>query len=81
MITCHDVSTLVSAGGLSDAPLVRRLGVRMHLAMCRHCRAFGRQIEAMARAARAAGLMFERECPQDFETRIVQRLRPQGEDR
>ena len=75
MITCHDVSTLVSTGGLSDAPLVRRLGVRMHLAMCRHCRAFRRQIEAIARAARAAGLMFERECPEDFETRMVERLR------
>lgn len=81
MITCHDVSTLVSTGGLSDAPVVRKLGVRMHLAMCRHCRAFRRQIEAIARAARAASLMFEREVPQDFESRIVQRLRPQGEDR
>ena len=78
MISCHDVSMLVSTGGLSDAPLVRRLGVRMHLAMCRHCRAFRRQIEAIARAARAAGVMFERECPQDFETRIVQHLRSHG---
>ena len=76
MMTCHDVSTLVSTGGLSDAPLVRKLGVRMHLAMCRHCRAFRRQIETIARAARAAGLGFEREAPQDFESTIVQRLRP-----
>ena len=79
MMTCHDVSTLVSTGGLPDAPLTRKLGVRMHLAMCRHCRAFRRQIETMARAARAAGLAFERELPQDFESRIVQRLRPHGE--
>jgi predicted anti-sigma-YlaC factor YlaD len=75
-LTCHDVSTLVSTGGLPDAPLARQLGVRMHLAMCRHCRAFRRQIEAIARAARAAGLAFERELPQDFESKIVQRLRP-----
>ena len=75
MMTCHDVSTLVSTGGLSDAPLVRKLGVRMHLAMCRHCRALRRQIETIARAARAAGLAFERELPQDFESKIVQRLR------
>ena len=78
MMTCHDVSTLVSTGGLPDAPLVRQWGVRIHLAMCRHCRAFRRQIETIARAARAAGLAFERELPQDFESTIVQRLRPQG---
>lgn len=75
VMTCHDVSTLVSTGGLPDAPLVRQMGARMHLAMCRHCRAFRRQIEAIARATRAAGLAFEREQPQDFESKIVQRLR------
>ena len=75
MMTCHDVSTLVSTSGLSDAPLVRKLEIRMHLAMCRHCRAFRRQIEAIAGAARAAGLAFERELPEDFESKIVQRVR------
>jgi predicted anti-sigma-YlaC factor YlaD len=76
MMTCHDVSTLVSTGELPEAPLVRRLGVRMHLAMCRHCRAFRRQVATIARAARAARLAFERELPEDFESKIVQRLRP-----
>jgi len=76
MMTCHDVSTLVSSGALPDASLVRQWGVRMHLAMCRHCRAFRRQVETVARAAHAAGLAFERELPQDFESRIVQRLHP-----
>jgi predicted anti-sigma-YlaC factor YlaD len=76
MMTCHDVSTLVSTGGLPEAPFGRRLGVRMHLAMCRHCRAFRRQVETIGRAARAAGLAFERELPEDFASRIVQRLRP-----
>ncbi len=80
MMTCHDVSTLVSTGGLSDAPLVRKLQVRLHLAMCRHCRAFRRQIEAIARASRAAALAFEHELPQDFESKIVQRLPRQRDD-
>ena len=74
MITCHDVSMLVSTGGLPDAPFMRKLGVRLHLAMCRHCRAFRRQIKAIARAARAAGLAFERELDTDFASRLVQRL-------
>jgi predicted anti-sigma-YlaC factor YlaD len=76
MMSCHDVSTLVSTGALAEAALVRRLGVRMHLAMCRHCRRFWRQVATIARAARAASLAFERELPGDFESKIVQRLRP-----
>lgn len=75
MMTCHDVSTLVSTGGLHETLLVRRLGVRMHLAMCRHCRAFRRQVETIGRAARAAALAFERELPEDFESKLVQRVR------
>lgn len=78
MMTCHEASTLVSTGGLTDAPFLRKLGVRMHLAMCRHCRAFRLQIEAIAGAARAAAMVFEREPPQDFEAAIVRRLRPHG---
>ena len=74
MMTCHDVSTLVATGGLMEAPLIRRLSVRMHLAMCDHCRTFRRQIEVIARAARAAGLTFERELPEDFAARVVRRL-------
>jgi hypothetical protein len=74
MMTCHDVSILVSTGGLPEAPLVRQWAVRMHLAMCRHCRAFRRQIEAIARAARAAGLAFDREPSRNFEGNIVDRM-------
>lgn len=81
MMTCHDVSTLVSTGGLPGAPFMRRMEIRMHLAMCGHCRAFRRQIETIARAARAAGLAFERELPQEFASTIVQRLRALDEGR
>jgi anti-sigma factor ChrR (cupin superfamily) len=76
MMTCHDVSTLVATGGLIEAPLMRRLSVRVHLGMCDHCRTFRRQIEVIARAARAAGLTFERELSEDFEARVVKRLQP-----
>ena len=78
MMTCHDVSTLVATGGLTGAPLMRRLSVRAHLAMCGHCRTFSRQIDTIARAARAAGLAFERELPEGFEATVVQRLQPLG---
>jgi hypothetical protein len=71
MMTCKEVSTLVSSGRLADAPMTSRLGARLHLMMCRHCRAFARQLEAIARAARAAGLQFEREPAAGFESRIL----------
>ena len=74
MMTCKEVSTLVSTGGLSEAPLVRRLGVLLHLAMCRRCRAFRRQVQAIAHAARTLNRAFEGEPPRTFETKVMERL-------
>ena len=71
MMTCKDVSTLVSSGQLAESPMASRLGARLHLVMCRYCRAFRRQMEAIARAARAAGLEFEREPAADFEAKML----------
>ncbi len=74
MMTCREVSTLVSSGQLAGAPPLRRLAVRMHLAMCRHCRAFVRQLEWLARAGRTSALGFDREPSADFESRLVKEL-------
>ena len=75
MMTCKDASTLISTGDLSSAPLMRRLAVRVHLAMCRHCRAFRRQVEAVARAASAAAGALNAEPSRDFESTVVDRMR------
>lgn len=74
MMSCKEVSTLLSTGQIDDAPLTRRLAVRLHLAMCRHCTAFRRQLERLTRAARAASFDFEREPPPDFESKVRARL-------
>ena len=74
MMTCKEVSTLISKGELADAPLARRLAVRLHLAMCRHCRAFRRQVEAIAQAARAAAALNE-EPGAEFESALIRRMR------
>jgi predicted anti-sigma-YlaC factor YlaD len=74
MMTCQEVSTLMSTGDLPRASLTCRLGVGFHLAMCRHCRAFRRQLEAIGRAARALSATFEAEPPTAFEADMVQRL-------
>jgi len=73
MMTCKEVSTLVSTGDLQGAPLVKRLGVGL-LAMCRHCRAFRRQLATIGDGARALSPAFGAELGSAFEADVVQRL-------
>ena len=74
MMTCKEVSTLVSMADVESAPLARRMGVWMHLAMCRHCRAFRRQMALIGRATRLVAAAFERELSASFEGRILRHL-------
>ena len=75
MMSCREVSTLVSTGLMPDLPLRKRLGVWMHLSMCQHCRRFWRQLRALDRAVRSIVVGFEREMPSSLEQRITDRLR------
>lgn len=74
MMTCKEVSTLVSMEQVDEAPLARRIGVWLHLMMCRHCRRFRRQLVRIGRIARLITDDFEREPTSGFEGRIVDRL-------
>jgi hypothetical protein len=74
MMTCKEVSTLVSMEQVDDAPLSRRMGVWLHLMMCRHCRGFRRQLLHLGRIARLIADDFEREPAPGFEGRILDRL-------
>ena len=53
---------------------MRRMGVWLHVAMCRHCRAFRRQLVRIGRAARLASEAFEREPSANFEGKILDHL-------
>ena len=75
MMTCKDVSTLVSLGDPGSWPVSRRIAVWFHLFMCRQCRAFARQVEMLARTARRMGGQVEREPAGAFEAAIVDRLK------
>jgi hypothetical protein len=70
MMSCHDVAVLVSTGQLMEQPWRRRLLVRMHVLMCRYCRAFVRQLEIIDRAAAAAAAATEREMSADLHARV-----------
>jgi hypothetical protein len=74
-MTCKEVSTLMSTGGLDDARWSVRLAVRLHLSMCRHCRAFKRQLEALAKVARTLSASLEAELPTHFEASLSESLK------
>ena len=52
MLTCREVTQLVGSDNVRVAPLRIRMAVRLHLAMCRHCRRYRRELQAIAVAAR-----------------------------
>lgn len=49
MLTCKEAVRLISEGLDRDLSWPTRLGLRMHLLMCRHCSAYGRQLRGLAR--------------------------------
>ena len=51
MMTCKDVSMLVSRGEVASASMAKQFAVWMHLAMCRHCQVFRRQMVLIGRAS------------------------------
>jgi hypothetical protein len=49
---CRDVTRKVSQGMDASLPLHQRLAVRLHLAMCRHCSRFQRQLKSLRKLSR-----------------------------
>ena len=52
MLKCKDVSHLVASGDVAELGFMKRLELRVHLAMCRHCAAYVRQIHALGNGIR-----------------------------
>jgi len=75
MLKCKDVSRIIACDELSDATRSRRLAVRIHLLMCRHCRAYASQLRTLAAASRklARGLVPDVKHLADLERSISRR--------
>lgn len=75
MLTCNEVSRMV-AGDLRGEPWRRRLGVRLHLLMCDHCRRFTAEMAALNRAVQ----LMQRPVPDqeiaEQSARVMRKLRP-----
>ena len=52
MYRCSEVVQLISSDEYLSGGLFRKLGIRLHLAMCKHCRKYARQLRALAAAVR-----------------------------
>ncbi len=55
MPSCKEVSRLVSESMETKLPLRKRIGVWMHLSMCRLCKGFARQLRVIQAAAKQHG--------------------------
>ena len=51
MLKCKDVTRKIARDELAEAGWRERLGVRLHLLLCRHCRRYVAQLRAIGAAA------------------------------
>lgn len=54
MLTCKEVTTMIGSDSLGRSTWRERMGVRLHLMMCRHCSRYAAQLRAIAAEARRA---------------------------
>jgi predicted anti-sigma-YlaC factor YlaD len=74
MIQCKEVAALLSTDQLLSQSAWRRLAVRVHLMMCRHCRRFARQLALLQQMALELGARFDAEAGSGFTRRVQNRL-------
>jgi predicted anti-sigma-YlaC factor YlaD len=72
MLTCQELTELVTEYLEGRQSLIERLRFEVHLGMCRHCRAYLRQ---MKHTVRALGRLSEDEIPADVFDRLMARFR------
>ena len=52
MLRCKDLVRLAASDELAEAPWKRRLGVRLHVLICRHCRRYLAQLGELRTVSR-----------------------------
>ncbi len=52
MLRCHEVTHLVASDEIARLGLWKRVELRLHLLMCRHCRHYVQQLQRIREAAR-----------------------------
>ena len=78
MLRCREVTRLVSDSMDRRLPLGTRVRVGMHLAMCRFCSGFARQMRLLRQAVRARGAQLvadPHDAPMGLSAEARQRLK------
>jgi hypothetical protein len=80
MLTCKDVSKLVSESLDRKLPLRQRMAVRLHIMMCRMCRAYQKQTLLLRNAVKAYAHSLDKgdsseSLPEDAAHRIKKALK------
>jgi hypothetical protein len=52
MMNCSEISELVASGRSDEIGFAKRLELKMHFFMCKHCRTYAKQINALGIGAR-----------------------------
>lgn len=76
MMKCKEVATLLDMEQVAEASLWTRIGVRLHLMMCQHCRRFARQIKQLQAGAQSMRSAIDSEASDGrLEEKIARTLR------
>lgn len=71
MLSCKQITELVTEYAEGELRLLDRLRFQLHLGLCRHCRAYVRQMKL---TARTLGRLPEPELPPDLEQELLRRF-------
>jgi hypothetical protein len=74
MMSCKEVAQMMMSDQLLSEGVWKRLSVRMHLMMCRHCATFARQLERLRASARQLFVEADRADLEDLESRFLHKL-------
>jgi len=72
MLTCRELTELVTNRLEGHLSLTERLTFEMHLAMCRHCRAY---VQQMRETVHTLGKLAEKRVSQEACAHLVDRFR------
>ena len=71
MLTCREITELVTAYAEGQLRLMDRIRFLLHIGMCRNCRTYVRQVKA---TTRALGELPPPEMPPELEAELLRRF-------
>jgi predicted anti-sigma-YlaC factor YlaD len=74
MLRCSEIVRLTSSDECLTAGILKKLQIRLHLAMCEHCSKYVRQLRALAEAVRRTAEEVPSSEVETGKSRILQHL-------